>query len=140
MVQMHLDPSKKIKPIKLVDKTKRAFSISIDSSKAFELAIRKPRTKCKHYVTALRSSIYGVYLLLMKHHGSPPETDELTPVFILYAAFLSVDILLLIHYTLHIFTPANNFTQFGWAFFFIFFAIPYLSPLLALIAAMKGSD
>jgi len=34
--------------LKLVDKTKRAFSISIESSKAFELAIRKPRMRLRH--------------------------------------------------------------------------------------------
>jgi hypothetical protein len=46
--QMHLDPTEKVKSIRLIDKTRRAFSISIESSKAFELAIRKPRTKIKH--------------------------------------------------------------------------------------------
>ena len=43
------------KPIKLVDKTQRAFSISIESSKAFELSIRKPRKKCKHHFTRIRA-------------------------------------------------------------------------------------
>lgn len=54
------------KPVKLVDKTRRAFSISIESSKAFELSIRKPRTKCKHYMARLKGSIHAIYLLLMK--------------------------------------------------------------------------
>lgn len=68
----HKDGQGKIKAVKLVDKTKRAFSISIESSKAFELAIRKPRRKWKHYITRIRSFAYGVFLLLMKHHGKPP--------------------------------------------------------------------
>lgn len=48
MIDIHNDPTQKSKSIKLVDKTRRAFSISIESSKAFELAIRKPRHKTKH--------------------------------------------------------------------------------------------
>ena len=46
--QMLNDKSGAFKQVKLVDKTKRAFSYSIDSSKAFELAVRKPRKKLKH--------------------------------------------------------------------------------------------
>ena len=53
--QMHLVPSNKVNPIKLIDKTRRAFSISIESQKAFELAIRKPRKKMKHEVTRIRA-------------------------------------------------------------------------------------
>lgn len=55
MIDIHNDPTKKSKTIKLVDKTRRAFSISIESSKAFELAIRKPRTKFKHKFTRVRA-------------------------------------------------------------------------------------
>lgn len=70
----HPDGQGKIKSVKLVDKTKRAFSISIESSKAFELAIRKPRRKWKHLITRARASLYGIFLLLMKHHGQPPSS------------------------------------------------------------------
>ena len=49
-----------------MDKTRRAFSISIESSKAFELAIRKPRKKCKHNITRIKGFFYGLYLILMK--------------------------------------------------------------------------
>jgi hypothetical protein len=138
--QMHLDPSNKVKPVKLVDKTRRAFSISIESQKAFELAIRKPRRKTKHEVTRIRAWIYGVFLLLMKHHGSPTKTKDLNRVFALFAAVLTVDILLLINFTLHIFIPVTNFYHFGWLFFFVFFGIPYFSPMIAVLASLSGSD
>lgn len=139
-VQMHLDPSNKIKPIRLIDKTRRAFSLSIESSKAFELAIRKPRNKVKHSITRLRAWIYGIYLLLMKHHGSPTNSKDLNMVFALFAGILTFDILLLINFTLHIFIPVTNFKAFGWPFFFVFFGIPYLSPLIAFTAALTGND
>lgn len=54
------------KATKLVEKSHRAFSISIESSKAFELSIRKPRKKCKHYLTRIKAQIYSIYLLLVK--------------------------------------------------------------------------
>ena len=138
--QMHLDPTDKVKTIRLIDKTRRAFSISIESSKAFELAIRKPRNKLKHQITRFRAWIYSTYLLLMKHHGSPTNSKDLNYVFALFAAVLTIDILLLINFTLHIFIPKTNFNEFGWLFFFVFFGIPYLSPLIAFIAAMSGND
>jgi hypothetical protein len=44
---------KRKKPTRLYEKNHRAFSISIESSKAFELSIRKPRKKCKHILTRI---------------------------------------------------------------------------------------
>lgn len=123
-----------------MDKTRRAFSISIESSKAFELAIRKPRRKVKHQITRLRAWMYGVHLLLMKHFGSPTRSNDLNIVFALFAATLSMDIMVIVNYTYHLFLPMSNFTSFGWAFFFVWFGIPYLSPLIAFIAAFVGSD
>jgi hypothetical protein len=75
----------------------------------------------------------------MKHHGSPTNSKDLYMVFALFAGFLTVDVLLLINFTLHIFIPVTNFSKFGWAFFFIFFGIPYFSPLIAFVAALTGN-
>lgn len=139
-MELHLDTQKQgPKQVKLVDKARRAFSISIDSSKAFELAIRKPRKKLKHKFTSFRSYVYSVYLLLMKHHATPPLTDNLTPFFVSYAAVLSIDILLLINFTLHLFLPITNMAEFGWAFCFFYFMVPYLSPLFAIASAISGN-
>jgi hypothetical protein len=137
-----MDPSLNttIKPVKLVDKSRRSFSLSIDSSKAFELALRKPRNKFKHKITRCRGDIFGIYLMLMKHHGSPPGTKDLNWIFTLYSAVLALDIMMLINFTMHIFTPIENFEHFGWAFLFVFLGIPYLSVYFAMIAAILGSD
>jgi len=95
--------------IPLIDKTKRAFSLSIESSKAFELAIRKPRKKMKHKITSVRSGLYGIYLLLMKHHGSPTKAKDFGTIFILYSMFIAIDCMLLFNYTLHLFVPTRNY-------------------------------
>jgi hypothetical protein len=138
--QLHLDSTTSVKAIKLVDKTRRAFSISIDSSKAFELAIRKPRRKLKHTITNIRAAIYSVYLLLMKHHGSPPGAKDLSLLFAFYGSLVAIDVMMLINYTIHIFIPYTNFTHFGWAFFFVIFMVPYLAPILSVIGCATGSD
>tara|TARA_B110000285_G_C14924815_1_gene514459 strand:+ start:115 stop:576 length:462 start_codon:yes stop_codon:yes gene_type:complete len=138
MIDIHNDPSQKSKTVKLVDKARRAFSISIESSKAFELAIRKPRNKNKHKWTRVRAQLYGLYLLLMKHFGSPTSTNDLNIVFALFAAVLTMDIILLVNYTYHIFI-SQKFNDFGWAFMLLWPGIPYFSPLIAFVGAFLGN-
>jgi hypothetical protein len=125
--------------VKLVDKTRRAFSISIESSKAFELAIRKPRNKCKHTVTRIKAVLYGLYLFLMKQQGSPPKSRNLNFLFMVYSGLLSLDILILSNYTLHLFLPYTNFLNFGWVFMFLIFLVAYTGPTVAFVASLKGS-
>ena len=142
-ISLHSDSTssgrKSKKPVKLVEKNHRAFSISIESSKAFELSIRKPRRKCKHILTRLKAQFYSIYLMLVKQQGSSPKSRDLTFFFILYASVLALDILLLLNYTLHIFVPAFNFVRFGWAFAFFVFGVPYAAPGLAIVAAFLGN-
>lgn len=81
---------------KLFDKQMRAFSISVDSSKRFELAIRKPRNKLKHKYNSLKKFIYQLLLLFQKHHGSPAEDTDFTWYFVAYAVVLALDIFLFV--------------------------------------------
>ena len=99
-----------VKTVKLVDKSRRAFSVSIESTKAFEIAIRKPRTKAKHIVTKIRAYFYGLFLLLVKHHGKPPTGHDLTGYFVFMAAIVGLDVMVLMNFTYHIFLlPTNLF-------------------------------
>jgi hypothetical protein len=128
-----------VKTVKLVDKSRRAFSVSIESSKAFELAIRKPRTKPKHIVTKIRAFFYGIFLLLVKHHAKPPTRHDLTVFFVLMSAIVGLDIMVLINFMYHIFLPPTNFEHFGFAFFFLYPFIPLLSPIFTILACILGS-
>ena len=130
---------KGVKAVKLVDKSRRAFSVSIESSKAFELAIRKPRNKAKHIVTRVRAFLYGVFLLLVKHNAKPPTRHDLTLYFVLMAAIVGLDIMVLINFMYHVFLPPTNFEQFGWVFFFVYPLIPFLSPIFTLLSCILGS-
>lgn len=134
-----MEPKSLKKSVKLVDKTRRAFSISIESSKAFELAIRKPRRKLKHYYLSMKGFLYGIYLMLMKHHGGPPYSHEINYWLIAYSLILSLDIMVFSNYCIHMITPMQNFYHFGWAFVLIYFMLPYLSPICAIVAAITGS-
>jgi hypothetical protein len=76
----------------------------------------------------------------MKHFGSPTSTNDLNIVFALFSAVLTLDIMLLINYTYHLFTPKANFNTFGWPFLLLWPLIPYLSPLIAFLGAFLGSN
>jgi len=49
-----------------------AFSLSPQSQVSFEKAIRKPRRKLKHKISRCQARLYGIYLMMAKHHGQPP--------------------------------------------------------------------
>jgi len=105
----------------------------------FEVAIRKPRNQTKHMITRFRATIYSIYLMLVKNHGSQPLDKDLNKWHLLYSALLAFDFMILVNYTLHIFV-ASNFGKFGWSFFFVYWMVPYYSPLLAFISAISASE
>lgn len=107
------------KTAKLVDKHKRAFSISIESSKAFELAIRKPRRKLHHHWTRLKGMFYSLYVLFLKHHGHPVQMKNVTPFYVIMALIVALDFMLVGVFLFHVTNPAVNWTRFGWAFFWV---------------------
>lgn len=61
------------KSIKIVDKSKRAFDTSVDSTRALELAIQKDVKTCSYSFTRLKSIFYSAWILLFKAHGSAPS-------------------------------------------------------------------
>ena len=46
--------------------------------------------------------------------------------------------MVLFNYSLHIFVPFTHYEQFGWAFFWFYFGVPYFSPILAIMTAYTG--
>jgi hypothetical protein len=81
-----------------------------------------------------------MYLLLFKHQGSPVGENNLNEIFILYSATLAIDFMVLLNYTLHILIPVTNFDKFGWAFVWLYFLVPYISPILAFYSAMFADE
>lgn len=58
--------------IKIIDKSKRAFEVSYDSSRALELALNRDRRRCSNCCVRLKSVCYSTYLMLFKANGKPP--------------------------------------------------------------------
>jgi hypothetical protein len=77
---------------------------------------------------------------MMKSHGAPPNTKDLSSYFMVYACILALDILLLINFTFHIFIGRDHFKNFGWVFMFVLFGVPYLSPVFAIMGAFTGNQ
>lgn len=49
--------------VKIIDKSKRAFEVSYDSSRALELALKKGKPRFSNCCTRIKSVLYSTYLL-----------------------------------------------------------------------------
>jgi len=58
--------------VKIIDKSRRAFSFSLDSTKSMQMSLKKPRNDCKNRCTRFRATLYALWILTYKHHGKPP--------------------------------------------------------------------
>lgn len=58
--------------VKIIDKTKRAYDISIDATRSLETALHKDKKRCSHICERTKSVFYSLYILALKFHGSPP--------------------------------------------------------------------
>ena len=121
-----------------VDTRIRAFAHSIDAAKMFEVAIRKPRNSCKYRMYSLKGLVEGIFMMFVNRHGSPTDSKDLSSFFMLYSVILAVDVIVLISFSFHAFFNQRNLYHFGIAFCY-YFCLPYVTPLVATLAACKGS-
>lgn len=92
----------------LIDKSKRAFDISLDSTKAFELSLQKSRSGFKYSFIRYRAMWYSLWLAMLKHHGKPPGQAGLSWLFFGFASFVTLDLLLNVIIYAHLFSPIGN--------------------------------
>jgi hypothetical protein len=60
-----------------------------------------------------------------------------------FSLLISLDYFFLFSISLDIFSPVEgyeNFNDFGWIFFLVYFGSPYIAPVLGVIAAMRKSE
>ena len=106
-----------IKRGKIINKKIRSFEISVDSSKDFEVAIRKPRRKLQHHITWAKGEIYQFYIMFLTHHGKPENNRDILLYFFLMATITTMDFVLLVTFNFHIYHPIDpNWNNFGWAY------------------------
>lgn len=91
--------------VQIIDKSKRAFDISFDSTKAFELALQKSRVGCKYSCIRFRAMWYSLWLTMLKHHGRPPGRGGLSFLFFGFASFVTIDLLLTVIIYAHVLSP-----------------------------------
>ena len=97
-----------LKKVKIVDKSKRAFEISNQSTQEIELALQKPRDSWNHKFLKLKGVIFAFWLLLFKHHSLPPKKGSRYPYFFGFAISVSFDLLLSIMLCFHCVRPLSN--------------------------------
>jgi hypothetical protein len=124
--------------VKIMDKSKRAYDCSIESTRALELAISKDERSCSTCPTRFKSVIYSLWIMFFKTHGPPPRTD-LNGWFMLFSFALSLEFLLTVVFILHICNPLTNALHFGLPFLFIMPGLPVIAPLWGLLAVLAGS-
>ena len=126
--------------VKIIDKSKRAFEISYDSSRALELALKKGKPRCSNCSTRLKSVFYSTYLMYFKSSGKPPGSNSLNFWFLLFSLAFSAEVLLTLVLLLHFVTPMQNLYAVGLPFLLVLPALPVIAPVWCFLAILVGSS
>ena len=133
-----LHGTKRSEQVKIIDKSKRAYEYSVESTRALELAVINDANKCSNCYTNIRSTAYSAWILMFKQHGRPP-VDRLNFWFLGYAVTFSVELLLSFLILLHIANPSTNVTKFGLPYLFILPGLTIVAPLWGFASVLAGS-
>jgi hypothetical protein len=125
--------------VKIMDKNRRAFSFSLDSTKSFEVSLKKPRNSCKEKCTRQRASCYACWILTFKHHGKAPGKNGLYAIFFAYAFMVALDLMCMMSMFAHIFGPISNMKTIGITFLLCYPGIAVLAPILGTLGCLFGS-
>lgn len=125
--------------IKIIDKSKRAFDISSDSTKSLELSLQKSRSACKYKCKRINAWFYALFILAFKFHGKPPSRSTSNCYLLTFSFILTVDIMLTTTFCFHIFRPFDNWQLYGIPFLVIYPAVTVLGPLIGLLGSLFGS-
>lgn len=125
--------------VKIIDKSRRAFSFSQESTKAFQLSLKKPRNDCKNRWTRFKATLHSLWILLFKHHGKAPGRGGLFCFFFIFSSLISLDLIFFTSMLVHIFSPVGNFFTFGIPFLLVYPGIAVLSPFCGALGCISGS-
>lgn len=124
--------------VRIIDKSKRAFDISVESTKALELVLQKDRKRCKHNCARMKSVLYSLWILTFKLHGRPPS-QSISLWFLLYSMSLAIEFLFTTIFLLYIVSPIHNIWTLGFPFLFVLPALTIVAPLWGLFGTFIGS-
>lgn len=113
------------------ERKKRAFSISKESTKNLEAALKKKRRSMKHCCTLFTAFFYSIYLIILKQQEKPPKRRNYSIYFAL-ALLISCDMLVSLSYAFHVTYPTFLLVPEVISYLFIYAALPAFSILLGI--------
>jgi len=125
-------------PVKITDKSKRAFDTSLESTRALELAIQKDNRQCSNCYVRLKSVVYSTWILLFKANVKAPMTN-VNFWFLCYSMTFALEVLLTAVFMIHLANPVSNVWSFGAPFLFILPGVTVIAPVWGLLAVIFGS-
>lgn len=138
-VFVHGERSTHTEYVKIIDKSRRAYSFSLASTRAFTKSLRKPRSSCGDRCARLRAFIYSMWILAFKHHGKAPGEKGLYTIFLVYSMLIAFDIMLLMAMLGHIFGPVSNFQSIGVTFLLTYPIVTIMAPIFGTLGCIMGS-
>jgi len=125
--------------VKIIDKSRRAFSFSLDSTKSFEMSLKKPRNSCGEKCTRHRATCYAWWILTFKHHGKAPGKTGLYGLFFAFAFFVALDLMLMMSMFAHIMGPITNLKTIGIPFLLFYPFIAFFGPICGTLGCLFGN-
>jgi hypothetical protein len=125
--------------VKIIDKSRRAFSFSLDSTKSFEMSLKKPRNSLKETCTRHRAHCYALWILSFKHHGKAPGKNGLFAIFFAYAFMIALDLMLMMSMCAHLMGPISNLKTIGITYLLCYPGIAVLAPIFGTLGCLFGS-
>lgn len=125
--------------VKILDKSKRAFDLSVESTEALEFAISKKKGGCCNAIVGFFSWWYSLWLLSLKHHGKPPSRRGLPCLFFGYSLCVAFDIICSAIMFVHVMHPWSNMYNIGIAWLLCLPLVTVVGPVWGLVGSMFGS-
>lgn len=138
-VYVHGGPKFHTEYVKIIDKSRRAYSFSLDSTKAFEMSLKKPRNGCGDRCTRFRAILYAFWLLIFKHHGRAPGKSGLYAIFFAFSLCVALDLVLVCSMMNHLTGPISNLSSIGIPFLCVYPLIAVLAPGYGALGCITGS-
>ena len=113
----------------------RAYSLSKDSTKAFEKSISKKRAGCTHCCSRFKAFFYSLYLGLLQHTSSPPTRGNFG-LYLLLSFLISADLIITMNFVFHLALPIWNLVVIGIPFLCVYPLLPILSPLFGIFGVI----
>jgi len=112
---------------------RRAFSISVESTRTLELALSKPRNSCKYRWSKMRQFVLALNNLLLKQISKPPRDFYFVFSF-LFSFLLSLDLVMILQVCFHLARPWDNLETIGVPFLFIYPLVPIVAPIVGVLS------